>query len=357
MTHYYKGKGLATDQQTDNLLLPQIDTEGLTDGAGYVASRELADAVNVALTLGMPLLLTGAPGCGKTRLAESLSWELTEGRLFEFPVKSNTESSNLFYSFDTLGRYHAGVEEQPKNFITYTALGLGMLYAMGKDGVDSTIVPQELIDDLPEKGVRSVVLIDEIDKAGRDVPNDLLDEIDRLRFVIPELQRSSIALDDEKKKHLRPIVIITSNAERTLPAPFLRRCVYYHIPFPPFDAEISATEDRVTVESIIQSRVGERFRNGEKFLNDALALFKYLREEPRHFENKTSIAQLLNWLFALSETFSERKGDSLHYPSEGLAGLGEDRKKHLIVISKCTLFTTDTDQSVGAQKVENWLAK
>lgn len=282
MAIHYKGNGTRGDRP-GSLALPEIDTDAINDGEGYLATQELADAVDVALTLGMPLLLTGEPGCGKTRLAASVAWELNLGEPLQFTVKSDTEGRDLFYSFDTLGRFRADESAKAVNFIRYNAFGLAILRAKGKDGVDRNDLPDDVYDSLPDDGCRSLVLIDEIDKAGRDVPNDLLDELDGMRFVIPELQRATVSLSTEEKRTRRPIVIITSNAERSLPPPFLRRCIYYHIPFPPFaddaqNTQISALPARdsdkaVTVEDIVARRVGQRFKQSRSVLDDGLTLF------------------------------------------------------------------------------------
>jgi len=158
-----------------------------------------------------------------------------------------------------------------------------------------------------------VVLIDEIDKAPKDVPNDLLWELEEMSFNISEVAAPSEALiagpdtGEQPQKvtsgstfsirressALRPIVIITSNSEKSLPDAFLRRCVYYHVPFPDFDD--SGAHDHVSVQTIVASRLQARYQGGgEKLVEDAISFFRFLREQS--LERKPGLAELLNWL-------------------------------------------------------------
>lgn len=177
----------------------------------YVLSAELATTINVAMALDQPLLVTGEPGCGKTSLAWAVAEQLG-AQVLEFHVKSTSVARDLFYQIDSLRRFHdasSGVAEarDVNNYLTYQALG---------------------------EAIRSerttVVLIDEVDKAPRDFPNDLLNELDRMAFTVTEL-----APPVTHRQKARHFVLITSNSERRLPMPFLRRCVYAHIDFPDGD--------------------------------------------------------------------------------------------------------------------------
>ena len=172
--------------------LPVSLVEKHVDPAGYLADEGLADAVNVALQLGQPLLLTGEPGTGKTQAAFSVAWQLGYDPPLKFETKSGSVARDLFYTYDALGRFFlaqvakAGDDEvkaHPLEFIHYNALGTAILRAQ-----DESDVRHLLPEDFTHGGKRrSVVLIDEIDKAPRDFPNDVLNEVEGMYFRIPEL--------------------------------------------------------------------------------------------------------------------------------------------------------------------------
>jgi MoxR-like ATPase len=315
-TRFYRGQGHSEPKIAD--ALPTVDLEAMRRPEDYRATPELAAAVDVALTLGMPLLLTGEPGSGKSGLADSLAWELGLGEPLRFPVKSDTESRDLFYRFDTVGRFHAaqarpadgGDEDRADagRFIAFEALGQAILHAKPPAIERELRLPPGSLAH-PGAPRRSVVLIDEIDKAPRDVPNDILVETERMAFGIPELSGSGralvhVALTPEEARW-RPIVIFTSNSEKALPDPFLRRCVYHHLGFPPFDADLpkdaqgNLPEDRVTVDTIVAARLGSRFQRkqqAEANVADALDLFRTLRGEGLGLTRRPTLAELLDWL-------------------------------------------------------------
>jgi MoxR-like ATPase len=187
-----------------------VDRTEAPVAAPYVLGEELATAVNVALALDQPLLVTGEPGCGKTTLAWAVAEQLGT-RVEEFHTKSTSVARDLFYTVDTLRRFHdasahIATAQDASEYIDYQALGRAY-----------------------RSSETLVVLIDEIDKAPRDFPNDLLNELDRKEFSVPELRPPGESHFRQKARHF---VLITSNSERRLPEPFLRRCAFAHIPFP-----------------------------------------------------------------------------------------------------------------------------
>ena len=310
-TPFYTGCGVRDPGAADQL--PTVHPEDLRDPRGYRATPELAAAVDVALTLGMPLLLTGEPGSGKSGLADSLAWELGLGEVIRFPVKSDTESRDLFYRFDTVGRFHAAQTLEADDpgadavrFLSFEALGRAILLAKSEQAGLSLGLSKEILRH-PGDPHRSVVLIDEIDKAPRDVPNDILVEIENMQFDIPELsgghgERVQVRLDERDNRY-RPIVIFTSNSEKALPDPFLRRCVFHHLAFPPFKKDLPSdaaiADNEVTVESIIYARLGARFQGHEpvsRRVGEALGFFHFLRDGQRGLERRPTLAELLDWL-------------------------------------------------------------
>jgi MoxR-like ATPase len=271
---------------------PDGSTPGIDHPAGYQPDAGLVDAVNVALVLNRPLLVTGEPGTGKTQLASSVAWQLkgrkllkvASDRVEKFETKSTSIARDLFYSFDTLRRFqaaHTGGSDNNVDYLTYNALGRSLINALALDAV-APYLPGDFSHAGP---LRSVVLIDEIDKAPRDFPNDLLNEIDQMYFRIPELKNAQIGGSAHLSDDYRPLVFITSNSEKNLPDPFLRRCIYYNIPFP----------DPGRLQAILLARLARFNAVKGPLIGDALRFFLELRDN-NVTKRKISPAELIQWL-------------------------------------------------------------
>lgn len=227
-----------------------------TGADGYVATDALMLAVNAALTLEKPLIVKGEPGTGKTMLAETVAAAF-DAPLISWHVKSTTKAQHGLYEYDAVSRLRDGQlgEERVKDIANY-------------------IVPGKMWQAF-ESEQRAVLLIDEIDKADLEFPNDLLLELDRMEFYVHELQKTV-------KAKTRPIVIITSNNEKELPDAFLRRCFFHFISFPEADT--------------LRKIVDVHFPDIKKRLVDAaLGNFFGLREMPG-IKKKPTTSELLDWL-------------------------------------------------------------
>ncbi len=222
-------------------------------GSIYRFNQAIEAAVDVAIGLGRPLLVAGEPGSGKTELGYAVARRLRIKTLYFFAVKSSSEAGDLFYTYDAVRRFReaqlaeiraraalarGAVFQEPEvgDFIKYRALGRAILDAHPADAVKPLLKGKGHAA-LPPKPRRSVVIIDEIDKAPRDFTNDLLREIEDVSFRVPELQNDAGEPDatpsgDSITPALKPIIIITSNEESQLPDAFLRRCVFLAIEFP-----------------------------------------------------------------------------------------------------------------------------
>ena len=235
-----------------------MDTK-FSGSANYVASRDLMETVNIAVALQKPLLIKGEPGTGKTMLAQAVADALGK-KLIIWNVKSTTKAQDGLYVYDVVQRLYdsqfgnAGVDDVKK----YIKLGkLGEAFSADE---------------------QVVLLIDEIDKADLEFPNDLLWELDRMEFYIPETKETVQARQ-------RPIVIITSNAEKELPDAFLRRCIFHYITFP--DEQLMAEIIRVHEPDLEDS-----------LLRQALETFYWVRSI-HGLQKKPSTSELLDWIQAL----------------------------------------------------------
>lgn len=321
---YYAGEKKTAPNEP--LPLPVSPYQRHVRPEGYIAEPGLVDAVNTALLLNEPLLLTGQPGSGKTQLAYSLAWQIGCGTPLRFQAKSTSKSADLFYTFDALARFHRTSDGQADAlpYVRYQALGLAIMLANEPDEVAS-LLPANFVH---TGRTRSVVLIDEVDKAPRDFPNDVLGELEEMQFQISELDGQRVSADSEWK----PVVVITSNSERQLPEAFLRRCVYYDIPFP--------TSEQLT--AIIRSRLGDSFEVVQPFLEQALQLFETLHSESTELVKPPSTAELISWLTVLREL--TRNGANPWTQRDRLFGL-----------TNSVLLKTREDQSKAKPLIDAWL--
>ncbi|MBW8844318.1 MAG: MoxR family ATPase [Burkholderiales bacterium] len=281
---YIDGKRGA-EPPKEPVALPTAQRAAQAAPAGYLADERLVDAINVALLLSQPLLLTGEPGTGKTQLAHWLAWKLGYGKPLVFNTKSGSTARDLFYTFDTMRRFHVAQTNDKLgstdnvDYLSYNALGLAILNSRMRKDVEA-VLPRGFEHNGPR---RAVVLIDEIDKAPRDFPNDLLHEIDAMAFRVAEVRNIEVTAGDDK----RPVLVLTSNSERNLPDAFLRRCVFYNIPFP--------TTTRLV--DIVHARL-PTFKDGARaLLDDALKFF--IEQRDAGMRKPPSTAELLNWLQAM----------------------------------------------------------
>ena len=222
----------------------------------YVATPDLMMAVNAAVTLGRPLLIKGEPGTGKTVLAHEIAGALG-APLIEWHIKSTTKAIQGLYEYDAVARLRDGQLGDPRVHDIANYIRRGKLW-------EAFTAPEA-----------PVLLIDEIDKADIEFPNDLLQELDRMEFHVYETGETVKAAD-------RPVVVITSNNEKELPDAFLRRCFFHYIRFP----------DRATMEAIVDVH----FPGIQKMLvGRALDIFYEIREVPG-LKKKPSTSELIDWL-------------------------------------------------------------
>jgi MoxR-like ATPase len=254
--------------------------EGTKD---YVATEDLKVAVNAAITLERPLLVKGEPGTGKTMLAIEVAKALG-APLIEWHIKSTTKAVQGLYEYDAVMRLRDSQLGDPRATDIENYIKRGKMW------------------EAFESPTRPVLLIDEVDKADIEFPNDLLQELDRMEFYVYELNRTIKAAQ-------RPIVMITSNNEKELPDAFLRRCFFHYIRFP----------DEATMQAIIESHYpGVK----QRLVNEALKIFYDMRKVPG-LKKKPSTSELLDWLKLLltddidPETLKQRDPSKLIPPMAG----------------------------------------
>ena len=265
-----------------------------TGSAQYVATDDLMLAVNAAITLQRPLLVKGEPGTGKTMLAEELAAALGK-QLIVWPIKSTTKAQHGLYEYDAVSR------------LRDSQLGSERVH-----DIRNYIIKGKLWQAF-EANEAPVLLIDEIDKADIEFPNDLLRELDQMEFFVHETQ-------EFVRARQRPIIIITSNNEKELPDAFLRRCFFHYIRFP----------DRDTLQSIIDVHYPDI---QQELVAAALEVFTGIRELPG-LKKKPSTSELLDWLKLLqhetipADTLREQQAQQQLPPLAG-ALLKNEQDVHL----------------------------
>ncbi len=233
-----------------------MNVKKFTSTESYIATGELMVAVNAAITLGRPLLIKGEPGTGKTLLAREVATCL-DMPLYEWHIKSTTRARQGLYEYDAVARLRDSQLGDPRVQKISNYINRGKLW--------------EAFD----CDRQAVLLIDEIDKADIEFPNDLLQELDRMEFYVYETREVITATH-------RPVVIITSNNEKELPDAFLRRCFFHYIRFPDFD----------TMEEIVSVHFPDIKK---RLLQEALTVFFELREIPG-MKKRPSTSELLDWI-------------------------------------------------------------
>lgn len=258
--------------------------------AQYLSDPALESAVNCALALEKPLLIRGEPGTGKTLLAEALAQSL-DTELIRWPIKSTTKADDGLYTYDAVSRLY------DSRFQDKDVTDIGQYIRLGPLGKAF------------EADRRVVLLIDEVDKADIEFPNDLLNELDRMAFTVRETGREVAA------RH-RPAVIITSNNEKELPDPFLRRCVFHYLDFPE--------------PEFMQKILDVHHPNLEvEIARQALEVFYSLREAP--LRKKPSTSELIDWIAALKVTGA---GGSLLEGTVPLLGLLLKKEQDLLSVAR-----------------------
>ena len=257
----------------------------------YKPSPQLWQAVTVALELGLPLLLTGEPGTGKTDLANYIAWYFNLGEPLVFDAQTTSSARDLFYRYDALAHFQYAQTSKE---------------ALSPDEVELKFIEPVALGRAIKTGERRVVLLDEIDKAPRDLPNNVLAALEDLRFTVAETGKKY-----ETEPRNRPIIIMTSNSEKNLPDPFLRRVAYYHI-----------SMEEIDLLGILTSKVDGLSNTDCKAV---IAHYNLIRNDRKNrLQKKPATAELIHWASLLQK---------MNFPTHKLNdpdSLADTEKEHLI---------------------------
>lgn len=289
----------------------------------YILHEALKNAVEVAIALGQPLLLTGEPGTGKTKLAYKIAYDLANenkqafsDKPIIFNTKTTSKAQDLFYTYDALSHFQQSNIKKDDSEGTSKTADFIELHALGKAIAQTNpaaVDTSRFNTNLESKAMSSVVLVDEIDKAPRDFTNDILNEIENYHFNIKEQDNYQISKSDGQQI----IVIMTSNSEKNLPDAFLRRCVFYHIPFP----------DEDLLMDIVQTQLGDSTKYTEAALQQLVQQFNKIRD--KSVRKKPATAELVAWLRILG--------------LKDYMGKDDAGKKQLLLDNLSILVKTDDD--------------
>ncbi|TMM58025.1 MoxR family ATPase [Maribacter algarum] len=269
----------------------EIKDELLTEDY-YRPNKDLLAAINTALFLKRPLLLSGEPGTGKTECANFIARQLQKSfsnnfksdKALRFNTKSVSQSTDLFYSYDAVSHFGDKEGKPKENFISLNCLGVAILQTLpvNENWNSFQNYTSDVVND--DSGRGSVVLIDEIDKAPRDFPNDLLSELEKppFKFTIKELNGLGFMQDDASPI----VVVITSNSEKGLPDAFLRRCIFHHINFPSPEVLLEIVRTNLQLES--------------PFFANAIDLFMHLRNM-NNIGKAPATSELIDWICCLEK--------------------------------------------------------